>query len=134
MPTIRQKRIAKKLIDNLSADKPISAGEMLKTEGYSKSLQNHPKRVLESEGVQEELIETHGFDPELAKQVVSGILVGGENDNVKLKAADMIFKVHGSYAPEKQVNINLNGESTQRTHELGNRLIGLLGRGDRPSV
>lgn len=108
MPTLRQKKVAKKIVENLQSSEQISAGELLKNEGYGKSLQNHPKRVLESEGVQEELRETYGFDPERAKKVVGQILEEGENDNVKLKAAEMIFKVHGIFAAEKHVNVNID--------------------------
>lgn len=127
MATLRQKRVAKRVVENLSHERPESAQKVLESEGYGKSLQNHPKRVLESQGVQEELI-TLGFDPDTAKSVVREILIGGENDTVKLKAADMVFKVHGTYAAEKHVNLNINEESTQRTEELADRLGRLLGR------
>lgn len=95
------------MVDNLSLDKPKTAGEVLKSVGYGTGLQNQPKRVLQSEGVQEEL-KNYGFDPEEAKRIVGEILVGGENDTVKLKAADMIFKVHSTYAPEKSLNVNVH--------------------------
>lgn len=107
MTTLRQKRVAKAVVDNLTLDKPQTAGEVLKSVGYGTGLQNQPKRVLQSEGVQEEL-KNYGFDPERAKEVVAEILLAGENDMVKLKAADMIFKVHSTYAPEKSVSLNLN--------------------------
>lgn len=86
-------------------------------------MRKNPQVVLESDGVKEELIETYGFDPEIAKQVVGQILVNGENDTVKLNAADKIFKVHGSYAAEKRVNINLDGELTEREQELTRKLL-----------
>lgn len=37
-------------------------------------------------------------------------------------------------APDTNVNINLDATSTERTRELGDRLIGLFRRGNRPSV
>lgn len=49
---------------------------------------------------------------------------------VRAKYLDMAYKRKGSYAPEKSVNINLDGTSTERTKELGDRLIKLLRRGN----
>ena len=44
-----------------------------------------------------------------AKIVVAEILHGEETaNNDKLKAADMIFKVTGGYAPEKRISANIN--------------------------
>lgn len=57
MATLRQKRTAKRLLQELSSPNPSSAAEVLKNEGYGKSLQNHPKRVLESAGMKEALRE-----------------------------------------------------------------------------
>ena len=82
-------------------DKPLNAGEMLEKVGYSKAISQTPNRVIESEGVMEALND-YGFNPETAKQVVGEILIGGENDNVKLKAAEMVFKVHGTFADGNQ--------------------------------
>ncbi len=113
MPTLRQKKVARAVVENLATDKPKSAGEVLKSVGYGTGLQNQPKRVLQSEGVQEEL-RTLGFDPEKAKEVVASILIAGENDSVKLKAADMIFKVHSTYAPEKSINMNINAGGNEQ--------------------
>ena len=107
MSTVRQKKLAPKLIENLQSDKPKPVGAVLKSVGFGTGLQNQPKRVLESKGLQEELA-ILGFDVESAKKVVGQILLTGENDNVKLKAGEMIFKVHGSFAPEKHVNLNIN--------------------------
>lgn len=107
MATTKQKKVAELIVENLKIDKPLTSGQMLEKVGYSKGIAESPSRVIESEGVQEEL-KILGFDPEEAKKVVAEILTGGENDTVKLKAADMIFKVHSTYAPEKSVRLNLN--------------------------
>lgn len=116
MATLRQKKVAKAVVESLSHAKPTGQ-KVLESAGYGKSLQNHPKRVLESEGVQEELI-SYGFSSEAAKQVVAEILIGGENDMVKLKAADMIFKVNSDYAAEKHVNLNVNVETDSKLDSL----------------
>lgn len=107
MATTKQKKVAKLIIENLELDKPLTSGQMLEKVGYSKGIAESPSRVMQSEGVQEEL-KNYGFDSEIAKGVVAEILMAGENDSVKLKAADMIFKVHSTYAPEKSVNLNIN--------------------------
>lgn len=121
MPTLRQKKVAKAIVENLKSETHQSAGEVLKSVGYGTGLQNQPKRVIESAGVQEELI-AYGFHPEKAKEVVSEILIAGENDTVKLKAADMIFKVHGSYAAEKHVSLIANVGATDRIIKLAELL------------
>lgn len=107
MATTKQKRVAKLVIENLVVDKPLTGGEIVENSGYGVSMKKNPQVILNSEGVQEEL-KILGFDPHEAKKVVAEILIGGENDTVKLKAADMIFKVHSTYAPEKSVSLNLN--------------------------
>lgn len=112
MSTTKQKRIAKLVVENLKVDKPLTGGEIVEKSGYGESMKLYPKRILESEGVQEEL-KNYGFDPEKAKEVVAEILIAGENDTVKLKAADMIFKVHSTYAPEKSVNLNIHTNTNE---------------------
>lgn len=133
MTTLRQKRVAKLVIENLELEKPLTGGQILEKTGYAPGVIKNPSDILESKGVLHEL-SNYGFNTETAKGVVSEILVAGENDTVKLKAADMIFKVHGSYAAEKHVTLNIDAESTEHTRELGNRIIGLLRQGNRPSI
>src|SRR5690348_1292339 len=98
MATQKQKRVARLIVENATLDKPLNAGQMLEKVGYSPNLVKQPGRVIESEGVQEEL-EVLGFTEHKAKEVVSTILGDTEQDgNTRLKAADMVFKVKGSYA------------------------------------
>lgn len=47
---------------------------------------------------------------------------------VRHKYLDSAYKLKGSYAAEKHVNLNLDVNSSERTRELGNRLVGLFGR------
>lgn len=82
--------------------------------------------------IQEELRKL-GFDSNNAKRVISNIL----NDESlepqhRIKAAENVFKVNGDYAPDRllSANINLDANSTDRTRELGNRLVGLFRRRD----
>lgn len=105
MATIRQKKLAKEIVDNMASNKPKSAGQMLETVGYAKNTaEAKPGEIISQKGVQEELISL-GFSEENAKRVVGEILLGGENDHVKLKAAEIVFKVQGSFAPEKHISI-----------------------------
>lgn len=72
--------------------------------------------------IQEELRKL-GFDSNNAKRVVSNIL----NDETaeakdRLKASEIIFKVHGDFAPEKHVNVNVEVEATEEIKELTNKL------------
>lgn len=108
MPTLKQKKVAKKLVESLSHAKPPTGGEIVESSGYGPSMKKNPQVVLNSDGVKEELITVYGFNTEKAKEVVAEILIGGENDTVKLKAADMIFKVNSDYAPEKHLNVNVD--------------------------
>lgn len=117
MATIRQRKLAKAIVENLSAEEPLNKQELVVSAGYSvKSATQASKQIMETEGVKQSLV-SFGFNEDKAKEVVAEILVAGENDTVKLKAAEMIFKVHGSFAPEKNINLNINGTPTTEERE-----------------
>lgn len=60
-----------------------------------------------------ELVEL-GFDTNTAKRVVGEILSNKEVEpQHRLKAADLIFKVHGDFAPEKSLNLNIEVETDE---------------------
>lgn len=125
MGTIRQQKLAQAIVKNIHAEEPLNKGELLESVGYAKSVaEAKPTEILEQKGVKEELIKV-GFDPETAKSVVGEIVLAGENDNVKLKAADIIFKVHGTYAPEKSVNLNVEVEASSEIKRLTSELNAL---------
>lgn len=106
MATTRQRRVAKLIIENATLDTPLTGGEMLEKVRYGK-ISKQPSRVLKSEGVLEALEES-GFTEENAKQVVSEIMLSKAVDpNARLRATDQVFKVQGTYAPEKSVNVNI---------------------------
>lgn len=122
MGTPKQKRVAKRIVENLALDKPETSSAMLENVGYSKSMARHrQKDILESKGVKEEL-KILGFDEDTAKGVVSDILVGDKTqDKDKLKAADMIFKVHGTYAPEKKVSLNVSANIKKKHEDIAKK-------------
>ena len=108
MATIKQRKIAKLIIENTTAAVPLNGGQMLESVGYAIGLQKQPGRILESEGVKSAL-EKAGFSEDNAKKVVAEIMMNEEADNSsRLKATDQVFKIHGTYAPEKRQSLNVN--------------------------
>lgn len=120
MATIKQKRLAKAIVENLESDKPKNKKEMLVSVGYKESTaETKPSDIIESEGVQEALADL-GFSEDNAKKVVSDIMLNDEVDpNARLKATDQVFKVHGSYVADKNggnktLVVMISGESAKR--------------------
>jgi hypothetical protein len=108
MATTKQKRVAKLIIENTLLDTPLTGGEIVENSGYGESMKLYPKRVIDTEGVTQALAE-YGFTEDNAKRVVTDILLNeDERAETRLKASDMVFKVHGTYAPEKSTAVNVN--------------------------
>ena len=124
MSTLKQKNLAKGIIDNLHSNEPKNAKELLVSVGYAEKTATHmPGRTIDQPGVKAELAK-FGFSEEAAQEVVAEILLAGDDDHSRLKAADMIFKVFGSYAPEKRQNLNVNvtKEPSERIKKLAEKL------------
>lgn len=109
MATLRQKKLAKNLVDNLQAVKPLNKQELVVSSGYSQiSAESSAKNIIEQKGVQKEL-KALGFDEDTAKRVVAEILENPlEEGSTRLRAASEIFKVFGTYAAEKSFNMTAN--------------------------
>lgn len=113
---MRQKKLARAIVDNLKSDEPLTKEAILVSVGYSPTTANaDPGRMMELDGVKEEL-EKLGFSEGNAKRVVGSILDNEEEKSSdRLKAAEMVFKVHGTFAgeqPKTQTNIvNIFSES-----------------------
>jgi hypothetical protein len=125
MPTARQKRVAKLIIENTKLDKPLNGGEIVENSGYGVSMKTNPQVILNSEGVKEALAE-QGFTEDSAKRVVESIMLNEDTEpNARLKATDQVFKVLGSYAPEKSLvgHISFNGEKEQHSKDLIKELL-----------
>lgn len=119
-PTPRQRRVAKLVVDAaMGKFEAESNKDIIAAAGYGKGLQNTPQRVMNSDGVKEAL-EDYGFTPEGAKKVVESILYNRKAaDKDRLKASEMVFKVHGTYAAEKHLSVNVNADvNTERLAEL----------------
>lgn len=98
MATIRQKKLAKAAVENIDAVKPLNKQDLVVSVGYSElSGEKKATEILQSKGVQKEL-KILGFDEQTAKEVVSSILKNEDEESKdRLKAAEMVFKVHGSF-------------------------------------
>jgi len=108
MATLKQKEAAKLIIKNATLDKPLTGGEIVENSGYGVSMKGNPQVILNSQGVKDALAE-YGFSEDNAKMVVTDIMMNEETDpNTRLKATDQVFKVHGTYAAEKSVALNVN--------------------------
>lgn len=108
MSTPRQRILAENIVKNAKRKKPLNKKELLVSSGYSEiSAVASPGFIINQKGVQEEL-ENLGFNADSAKRVVAEIL--GKRyaeDKDRLKAAEIIFKVTGDFAPEKHINLNV---------------------------
>lgn len=134
MATTKQKKLARALIDNVVADDPLNKQQLVESVGYSALTADRlATKVIGSRGVREELV-LLGFNESTAKEVVAEILIGGENDTVKLKAAEIVFKVHGSFAPSKHLNVNVDVDTDDPVvKELTNKLNAIHGSTSFPS-
>lgn len=128
MATIKQRRLARKIPEALLAAIPPTGGELLADAGYGLNKQKKPGTILNSKGVQEELA-ILGFTEEKAKEVVGEILGDTqEKAEARLKAADMVFKSFGTYAPEKHANLNVtvSGVEPDLVMQLADKAAELL--------
>ena len=109
MGTLLQQKLAKNIVKNLGRKKPLNKKELVVSSGYGEiSAESSAHLIIEQKGVQEEL-EKYGFTEDNAKKVVAEILLNKTTEaNARINAAKEIFKVEGSYAPEKKVNMNID--------------------------
>jgi len=124
-PTPRQRKVAQIIVDSARGKRPDikNSGDIVIAGGYSPAIKDSPKDVLNTTGVTIALREL-GFNPEGAKKVVESIMYNENSaDKDRLKASDMVFKVHGTYAPDKHVSLNIDTTvDNERIIELANRL------------
>ena len=114
MATVKQKRVAELIVKNAGLDKPLNGGELVANSGYGVSMRKNPQVILESEGVKEAL-EEFGFTEDNAKRVVSEILLDPkQKGETRINAAKEVFKVQGSYAPEKSVSLSIDVPSEKK--------------------
>lgn len=109
MPTILQRNLAENIVKNLKRKKPLNKKELVVSSGYDlTTAEKQVPAVFEQKGVIEAL-EDFGFTEDNAKKVVAEILLSDKTQaSDRLRAASEVFKVKGSYAPEKTINANMN--------------------------
>lgn len=121
--TPKQQRLAKELIKNAKAKKPLNSGQLLENVGYSANLVKQPGRIIEQAGVKTELA-ILGFSEERAKQVVGEILEKKDaQDKDRLKAADMVFDVFGTKAPTKNLNVQVNLDNREEVEKALEKVL-----------
>lgn len=121
MPTIKQKRAFKALAVNGGN---ISAA--MREAGYAPSITHKTEKLTNSVGWQE-LMNQYLPDDKLAEVHQQGLAATRihtshtEPDQVvedwatRAKYLDMAYKVKGNYAPEKNINVNINVEELRNT-------------------
>lgn len=124
MSTVKQKKVAKKLVKALDSGEAITAGEIVESSGYGPSMKKNPQVILNSVGVKEEL-NKFGISLEKADSVVGYILEYGEKEDSQLNAADKVYKRLGGYAPEKSINIHaqFNLENKEEVETIASKVL-----------
>lgn len=102
MPTRRQERLADAIIADAKNPKPANSGQLLANVGYAKNTAEAiPKKIINAKGVRDAL-RAKGFSEKAADDVVKEILHDKRiKPEVRLNAADKVYKRFGSYSPEK---------------------------------
>lgn len=106
-PTIRQRKAAQLIVDTARGKTGIlTDAEIVRAAGYSQTVEQVPHKVLSNSGVLEALDDL-GFNEETAKKVIAKILNSDESkDENKIRAADLVFKVKGSYVADQNTKEN----------------------------
>lgn len=119
--TVKQMKLGHELAKDLrSKGKPRNKKELMVAAGYSQSTaEASPHVIFEQPGTInaiEVALESHGFTEVRAKTIVAEILEKSfAEDKDRLKAAELIFKVQGSFAAEKNITLTVKAEDLQRT-------------------
>lgn len=123
--TPRQRKAAKIIYDIATGERTDiqNTGDIVIEAGYAATVKEVPHKILDTSGVQMALDEL-GFNELTAKNVVKQILTSNEAQHKdRLKAADMVFKVHGTYAAEKHVSLNIDAQVDEaKLLELAQRM------------
>ena len=120
-PTIKQRKLANALVENLDKKDSLTLEQILVSVGYAQSTaEKNGAVIIGLEGTIQALAEL-GFTEDNAKGVVAEILLDKrKNAGDRLRAAEQIFKVTGSYAPEKSINVDvqINTEGLEELRSL----------------
>src|ERR1044072_2548478 len=106
MSTTRQKKVLDIITQNHGA---IGLKDAMLQAGYDEDTAKRPKNLTESKGFQE-LVETYLPDERLQQRHRELL---EDESNIAVKALDMAYKLKGSYAPDKSINLNVNADIKQ---------------------
>ena len=127
--TPRQRKAAKKVVANLNSDQPASLGEVMKSVGYSESVQNHPALVTETTGFKQALRDMGLTEDLITTALVEDIDKKKQNRIQELKlGAELLGMVKRE--PEKEAgpavshtyNFIFSAETQQDIKEMEERL------------
>ena len=111
MARLKQKRLANNIVLNLQEQRWNTLRDLLIASGYATTTAlKETKAIIQSQGVQETLVKL-GFNENTAKAIIGEILLMGEEGN-RIRAAQEVFKVNGTYAPVKQVGFGVTVTGT----------------------
>lgn len=119
MSTLKQKRLAKALIQEMTEPTGKTGYELLINTGYAPTTAtSETGEIIESKGVKEAL-RREGISIDEADKVVNKILHKGREMN-RLTAAGLIYKRLGGFAPEKRtiMTVNVTDEVKERLDKL----------------
>lgn len=114
MATQRQK----KAFANVAENGGIVSRAMIDA-GYSEQTAKTPQKLTDSKAWHE-LMEEYMPDNKLALKHQQ--LLNDEESTIQVKALDMAYKLKGSYAPERHVNLNIKPEPSERVKKLADEL------------
>lgn len=98
MPTLKQKKAFKAALENGGV-----VSRAMAEAGYSDSMAKNPQKLTTTPGWKE-LMDTHLPEDHLAERHRE--LLDSPKGETANKALDMAYKLKGSYAPDKSININ----------------------------
>lgn len=111
MATIKQKRLARELLDTAVMDNPPTAGQMLEKVGYSKNLAKQPGRVIQAQGVRDALEEYGLTEKLITTALVNDIKKKPRNRLGELRlGAELLGKLKGNEQPTTNI-VNIYGAS-----------------------
>lgn len=101
----RQRKLGEIVAEAFINGEDVSGKALVEAAGYAK---NSPPAVILSSKKAQEAISQALFSVDNAQEIVGEIMSNPDNDPTdRLKAADMVFKSYGSYAPEKKINLDV---------------------------
>ena len=100
MPNLRQKKAIARVLEGAG-----SVSQAMREAGYPEGTAKNPQQLTRSKAWKD-LMEEYLPDDVLATK--HRVLLDHDEGNVQTKALDMAYKLKGSYAPDKSLNVNVD--------------------------